>query len=358
MYNVKDFEQVKKNCRSFWNHEFIGRPYICLNAPKKGMERTQKNLIMEYVTRVQNAQKGDFVSAVKEFDEYAKATAHYGESLPQYRVDLCPDQYAAFYGAEIVAREGEETSWVHNIAEELSDIDVTFDRNNPTILTLEKAFQTAAEIANGNFMLDVPDYHSNLDALSALLSPQNLCYELMDNPELLEEKLTTINNDYHKVYEIFYHAGKMDEMGTIGWHPIYCDGRTAALQCDFSCMISPADARKYVIPSLEKEAEHLDRVVYHYDGKQALGHLDDVLAIQKIDCIQWVPGAGEKRTVYWMDLLKKIQASGKSVWIYDWTKEEILADTELDPKLTVFSLSLDSQDDAEDLMEKLEKKYR
>ena len=90
----------------------------------------------------------------------------------------------------------------------------------------------------------------------------------------------------------------------------------------------------------------------------ALGHFEDVASIKRLDGIQWVPGAGEKRTIYWMDLLKKIQAHGKSVWLKDWTAEEILADKELDPSLTMFSLHLDSEAEAEEFLEKLEKKYR
>ena len=59
-----------------------------------------------------------------------------------------------------------------------------------------------------------------------------------------------------------------------------------------------------------------------------------------------------------MDLLKKIQAGGKSVWLRDWSPEQILADTELDPALTAFVLQVNSEAEAEDFMEKLEKKYR
>ena len=150
----------------------------------------------------------------------------------------------------------------------------------------------------------------------------------------------------------------MDQLGTIGWIPIYCEGKVHVEQCDFSCMMSPADARRFVIPSIEKELETLDHAIYHYDGKMALGHFEDILAIKGLDCIQWCPGAGEKPTIYWMDLLKRIQAKGKSIWMQDWTKEQILADTELDPALTIFSLNLGSEAEAEDFMEKLEKKYR
>jgi succinate dehydrogenase flavin-adding protein (antitoxin of CptAB toxin-antitoxin module) len=62
---------------------------------------------------------------------------------------------------------------------------------------------------------------------------------------------------------------------------------------------------------LLKKLHFLDHCVYHYDGKGALGHLDDILAIPDIDVIQWVPGDGNPRSIEWMDLLHKIQAAGK-----------------------------------------------
>ena len=357
MYNVKDLEAVKKNWRSFWNHEFIGRPYVLVTAPKNGTQREQ--IDESYVKKLNDAKNGDFSSAVNDFVRVAKNTMHYGESLPHYKADLCPDQYAAFYGAEIEGRAGEYTTWVKEpVAEELCDLDLKFDRNNEFFKMVEKSVRTAAEIADGNFIVHVPDYHSNLDTLSALLSPQNLCYELMDNPEILEEKLNQINNDFDKIYNIFYEAGNMKQTGTLSWLNAYCEDKMSVIQCDFSCMMSPEQVRKFVIPSIEKELESIDRSVYHYDGKMALGHFDDIMAIKRLDCIQWTPGAGQKPTYEWMELLKKIQAGGKSVWLRDWSPEQILNDTELDPALTAFVLHVNSEAEAEDFMEKLEKKYR
>ena len=54
--------------------------------------------------------------------------------------------------------------------------------------------------------------------------------------------------------------------------------------------MSPEQGKRYVIPSIEEEVEALDHASYHYDGKEALVHLDNVLGIQGIEVIQWVPG--------------------------------------------------------------------
>lgn len=357
MYNVTDVAAVKARLGSFWRHESIGRPYVLLTAPKKNTPPAAVDL--SYVRRVRDAARGDFTSAVRDFEKWAQTIVHYGESLPQYSADLCPDQYAAFFGAEIVAREGEITTWIgKNLADTLDGLDLTLRRDNATLCALECAIRTAATIADGNFLVQLPDFHSNLDTLSALLSPQNLCYELMDAPKELETALSRVNATFAQVYDIFYAAGNMQTMGTTNWIPIWCEGRASAIQCDFSCMISPRDARKYVIPSIEAELSCLDHAIYHYDGEGALGHFEDVLAIDALDGVQWVPGAGKPRTIEYMELLRRIQAAGKSTWIYDWSAEEILADRTLDPALTIFSLGLPSEDAAEDFMERLERKYR
>ena len=148
----------------------------------------------------------------------------------------------------------------------------------------------------------------------------------------------------------------MKERGTIGWSPIYCAGKSAVLQCDVSCLLSPEQGRRYVFPAIEEEAQFLDHCVYHLDGKEALVHLDTILSIDKIDCIQWVPGAGQPRTPEWMELLQRIQAAGKAVWIYDWTLEEIKAyHRELKPDRVAYQVAVSSPSEAEELLRFLRK---
>ncbi len=355
MYNVRDIEKVKENWKHFWNHDFIGRPYLCLTVTNRETGRYGYN--GSYGRRVKAAREGNMLPLLKDFEAHAKSIIHYGESLPSYSVDICPDQCAMFFGAPVTSREGQYTNWVTPIASELSELDLTFDPKCEAVRSLEYAIREAAEFAEGKFLIRIPDYHSNLDTLSALLSPQNLCYEVIDNPELLAEKLAQVNDAFEQFYNIFYKAGKMDKLGTISWLPLYCEGRSSVIQCDFSCMISPSDARKYVIPSLEREIDSLDRSVYHYDGSGALGHFEDIINLDRLDCLQWKCDPGEK-TYDRMHLLTRAQEKGKSLWIYDWTAEEILADTKLDPTLTVFSLHMKSEEAAEEFIEKLEKKYR
>ena len=355
MYGIDNLNERKKACEAFWENR-LGRPLICVTAPKAGGEIVEYD--SSYVRRVREVKQKNYDSMLRDFDRLARNTFYGGESFPVYTCDFAPDQYASFYGGQIEGQEGQYTTWVHKIADTAEELDCRFKKDSPAFVELIDYIARAAEFANGNFLINMLDLHSNLDTLSALLGPENLCMELLDDPDAVERKLWEINASYAEVYEAVYRAGRMDTLGSIGWHPIWSKGRTAVVQCDFSCMISPEMARKYVIPSVEREAEYLDHCVYHYDGKQALGHFEDILAISAIDCVQWVPGDGEKRTLYWMDLLHRIQEVGKKVWIYDWTAEEILADKELIPDQTVFSLSLPSEDEAKRFLDAFFKKYR
>lgn len=211
-----------------------------------------------------------------------------------------------------------------------------------------------ADYAKGEFLISQLDFHSNMDALSALRSPQELCFDIMDDPQEVHRVLDCLDSLYPEVFDMAYRAGKMAEHGSVGWSPTYCEERFAVVQCDFSIFLSPEQVREFVIPSIRQEAAFLERCVYHYDGKGALGHLDDILAIPEIDCIQWVPGEGQPRTIEWMDLLKKIQNAGKSLWIYDWSVDEIKAYShELKPNLVCFSVHAPSVEAAEELLQSL-----
>jgi 5-methyltetrahydrofolate--homocysteine methyltransferase len=356
IYN-DNFERTKKYAKAFWEKELIDRPYVCVTAPKKDAKPVTEGVFHSPTNSFKATTSGDYLPILQTYEKVVASTFYGGEALPTFEVTLGPDQYAAFLGAEIKTRDGFFTTWSEPCVSDWSDFPIALNTAAGSSFDKVKKFmEFAAEYSRDKFFINMLDLHSNMDALSALRGPMDLCYDIMDEPEIVLHKLEQVNNTYDAVYRMAYEAADMKNRGTIGWSPIYCEGRSAVVQCDFSCMLSPAQAREFVIPSIQREAAYLDHCVYHYDGKEALGHLDDVLAIKEIDCIQWVPGDGQPRSLEWIDLLKKIQKAGKSVWIYDWTAEEIKAHfKELEPNKVAFSLSTATEDEAESLLEYLVK---
>ena len=51
---------------------------------------------------------------------------------------------------------------------------------------------------------------------------------------------------------------------------------------------------------------HKANSLYHLDGKGALIHLDKILAIEKIDAVQWQPGDGAGFGYKWIQIISCI----------------------------------------------------
>ncbi len=97
---------------------------------------------------------------------------------------------------------------------------------------------------------------------------------------------------------------------------IWSERPSIDLQSDFSCMISKTMFNTYFLPFLEEQTRMADRTIYHLDGPGAVKHVDALLALDHLDGIQWIPGAGARPAVEWMPLLQKIQHAGKLVVAY------------------------------------------
>lgn len=353
---IADFERKKTYWNAFWEKEVIDRPLICVNSVKNGKEQfwhMQTDRIC-----AQACMSDDFRPFLDSFKKSVDSTYYGGEAIPFFMPTLGPDQYAAFLGGKLNIKDEYDTTWVHAVVDDWSNFEVKIDDGPDSYFArMQRFMKFAREYSNDEYVVGMLDLHSNMDALSALRGPQDLCFDLMDCPSDVHRVLNEVRLTYQNVYNKAFEAGEMSKTGSIGWAPTYLpSGKFAVIQCDFSCMISPSQAREFVIPSIAEEASYLDHCVYHYDGKEALGHLDDILAIKEIDVIQWVPGDGQPRSIEWMDLLKKIQKAGKGLWIYDWTNEEIIANfKELSPKGLVFSTYASSEQEADKLIETVTK---
>jgi 5-methyltetrahydrofolate--homocysteine methyltransferase len=139
--------------------------------------------------------------------------------------------------------------------------------------------------------------------------------------------------------------------GTGGWLPYFCEGRYATVQCDFSCLLSPAQFAEFALPALAEECEFLDRSVYHYDGATCLQHFDAVTSLAALDGIQWTPTAGGPPMIEWMDLLKRFQAAGKNVFVGCSSADELkVFHRELEPHLVLYRVHVGSEREAEELL--------
>ena len=76
-------------------------------------------------------------------------------------------------------------------------------------------------------------------------------------------------------------------------------------------------------PTIIKECEYFDRTMFHADGPGFIKHMDDLLATENLDGIQWIPGAGSPKVNEWPDLYEKINKSDKLLQVFIEEEEEL-----------------------------------
>lgn len=341
-----DFIDARRHWEAFWHGDIIDRPCIRVVAPRDGAEPAPHPGNLQHP-------KDNLAAYAHSFDRWASSMHFGGDAVPFMFPNFGPDIYAAFLGADLEGfTQDIYTSWAVPFVEDWKT--ATPQMSHPHGYWWEemlKYVSLAHEIGEGKFGVGVLDLHSNLDCLAAARNPQKLCFDLVDCPDDVGAALQAVRTTYAPIYDTLFEASGQGETGTSSWLPFYCEGKFAVVQCDFICMISPEHARRFLYPALEEEAQFLDRCCYHLDGPDALVHLDDILSIEQIDAVQWVPGAGNTPHIEWMDLLKRIQAAGKSLYVAATPDEVKVYHRELRPEKTFYDVTTSSQSEADALID-------
>jgi hypothetical protein len=211
----------------------------------------------------------------------------------------------------------------------------------------------ALEVGRGKFLVGLTDLHPGGDLAASLRDPQQLCLDVVMEPERVHQLMDQLRPTFYTWYELQYDI--LREAGqriTISWLPLYTVGRYYIPSCDFSCMVSEAMFREFFLPEIVEEIEWLDRSIYHLDGPGALRLLDLFLEIEKLGAIQWVWGAGQEPASRWMDVFKRIQAAGKGMHIGIMPQELDIFMEELEPEGVMLSTWAGSVEEAEAMIAK------
>jgi 5-methyltetrahydrofolate--homocysteine methyltransferase len=353
--SVADFDAVKDRWRHYWAGEVKSRPPVWASVTRPGgADATSPR-------RYRHAIRGDYAFLLGEIDRWLADTEFFGEAVPLYGPDFGPDQFAAWLGSALTfSADSPETAWATPVVDNWDSFPpLRLDRDGSLWQGILGWSRKLAAHGEGRYLVSVADLHSNMDALLALRGGERLCTDFYDHAERIAGAMRQVREIYPLVYDALFEAGAMGgERGSAGWARFWCDGRFATIQCDALALLSPELSRTYVIPALREEAAFLDHCVYHLDGPGCLPHLDDILAIDDIDTIQWVPGAGRSPMHEWMDVLKRCQTAGKGLELYDITCLDTVKKIarELKPAGLVYHLNVTDRDEVRRIIEWLERK--
>lgn len=343
-----DFEIARTYWDAFWNHEIIDRPCTIIYAKNKPEAVEDKHIWPVNV---------DFNESFIRFDKYLDSHFFLGECIPGFTPGFGPDQMAGFLGAPIIMNpDSEDTSWTDKIVENWTDFfPIKIDKKNKIWQRMKEFHITAEQRYRDKCLIYNIDLHSNIDALEALRGAQNLLFDIIDQPKVIMSAMLQVRPLYKKIYNTFHNYGNKQLLGSDSGMHLYSRGKTDYIQADFIALLNSQLMRKFVLPAIEEEAEFLDNSCFHLDGPDALKHLDDILAIKKIDAVQWLPGAGRKPGYEWPEVIHKIQAAGKAAVLYGSCDEIKSVHGIYKPELLVYDVQAENESKGLELLDWLTK---
>jgi hypothetical protein len=248
-----------------------------------------------------------------------------GVAVPIFKANIGPGSLGLILGAE--GRLSPDTVWYEPT---LSDPDqaapLRFVTESPWWQRHLAIIDRALRHAPGRYLVGYPDLIENIDTLAQLRGSEQTLMDLVERPEWVLEKLAEINHAYFAVFDALQ-PHLRDAWGGNSFHAfaLWGPGKTAKVQCDFCCMISPRMFRRFVKPFLAEQCAWLDYAMYHLDGTQALPQLPALLEIESLRAIEWTPQAGLPTggSPEWYPLYRRIRAAGKSVQAINVLPEEV-----------------------------------
>ena len=336
-----NMEAAKEKFRNYWAHKNTGRPLMCVIARRPEVEQYSDGTPVEggYLDQICQGKYYNMPEELKwkDMDDkyqdpqrivdryryFCQTHAFLGESFPNLNIDFGPGSLASYLGSEIGFKE--DTVWFNKCLDGWDGVPkLTFDPENKWFKKHLQLAKDCQALAGDDFYVDMPDLMENIDVLASLRGAQDILFDLLDEPEMIGERIQEVTDIYYEYYDRFYDVIKDEEGGNAYTvFQIWGPGRTVKLQCDFSAMMSPEDFRKYIQPSLRSQSENVDHVLYHLDGPAAIKHMDALMEIEGIDALQWTSGdAGPDGTLPdWDVIYDKAIAAGKSIWVKVYSGE-------------------------------------
>jgi hypothetical protein len=297
----------------------------------------------------------DYVIAKAEYD--LGHTYYAGDALPVFNPWLGPDQFAAWLGAELTLRPREFTSWAKPFLRDGEPYpDFRLDPDNRWWRLYLEIVAASVEAGKDKWVTSYPDLHTGIDGLCAMRGPKELMLDLVERPEAVRRAMAQMTQLWKEIVDLVSAKVIPAGQGTSNWCMGWSRQRYLCIgQNDFTCLIGPRMFDEFCLRDTVECIDHVDRIVYHLDGPGAVLHLPRLLEMERLDCVQWIQGATQPLPSQWLDLLRRIQAAGKTIQLYyagahggsaDLQQEIEVLCRALDPRRLFFLIEAHSIDEA------------
>ncbi len=314
-FDEKRWEHIKEVYGKWWKGE-LERPIIPIIIRKEGGkgEKPKVPLLSQQTCLDLSIPISDLIEAI---DYELSKNEYFGDAFPYFNMDCFgPGVLAAFLGAKPDNSTGHIWFACDEI-KELKDLHFTYDENNIWFKRIKEIYKAANEYFKGQVIMGMVDLGGILDVLAIFRSTDNLLMDLYDEPEEVKRLIWEIHDLWIRYYNEINAVLKPYAKGYSDWSKIYSEIPSYVIQCDFAFMISNEMFVEFAKDELIAQTEKIPNTIYHLDGPGQLNHLDDILAIKKLNAVQWVPGAGAAPQSEWPEVYQKIHSANKGIQLWD-----------------------------------------
>ena len=350
-----DWEQTKNRYLQWWAGEDFGRCGLSIYAPREGICSDPPQIPEKIEDRWL-----DLEYLCKQNQHHMASTFYGGEAIPVWNAGYPGwDFISAFLGCPVDLME--TTGWVHPIMTTESLVDYPWQK-----LKIEPdqrwwqfgciIHQLAASESHGKSIPGIQAIGGVGDVLAGLRGTDRLLMDVMDCPDDVRRCELHLMDIWIDVFETFFQLTTAEaDGGCSNFFHMWAPGRFYPTANDFSYMISSNMYEEIFLPALRKQLAFLDHTIYHVDGVDAFRHVDLLCALPEIDCLQILPGANKPSPLYYMDILKKVQAAGKKLNIWIRPDEIELALNSLSSRGLFIVTFCDREEDARSLLKLAER---
>ena len=305
--------EQKKKYNAFWNRDYDERAALFLSVPAPAdtpiiFDLPAVKAPEDIIGRWENTEFRAY-----EYKQRVHKTLFMAEGIPTVWPNFGPGVLAAMLGSDYTYYPNTVWFGKEPLIQDWSDLDkmnlLPENPMNKLVLDLTRKF---CEGSNGHYMVGMTDMGGNLDIVASLRGTERLLYDMVDEPEKVDKAVRIVDDFWEIAFNESYSILKNANNCMSTWIPLWSPKRWYTLQSDFSAMISPDQFERFVVPSITRMSKFLDNSIYHLDGEGELPHVDHLLSVDRLDGIQWTPGAGKPGLANdkWFPLYEKIQAKG------------------------------------------------
>ena len=355
----QDWDLVQQRYEAWWAGEMLDRPIVKVTAPKRPSDPADaapadRDALFDWFTNPE--------LVLPRVMHNVERTYWGGDAFPLVFPFSCslPAIEAAYLGCPYDVVPGSNTGWADPCIENWEDrTPIVVDPDNKWWQITQQLLDEGARQGVGKYVVGIPDLQGGGEIIALMRGNEELAMDLIladkgDIMTALREEVHAWHFYYQTCFEIIHRH--MD--GYVDWLGVWSEVPCVTVENDFSGMISTKMFEEFFMPSVAQQCEWVDRTMYHLDGPDAVRHTDTLLALSTLNGIQWVPGAGAPPCSKWIPLLQKIQRAGKLLYlnVEPWEVSTLLE--ELAPGGVILDTHCASVEEADALLEMVQKMFR